>query len=393
MTILFVYPRMFHPHRGGIERVTDILCKEFVKRGHHVLYLHSIRDETILDYLYPAPIYFFPAPVNDLVKNGIFYQGFLKEHQVDIVINQDVLSYSSLFLYSKYVENVYTISVIHNSPLILYGHLGTLTLQLRNHSFIEYIKRLLRFFKIPMLKKNYLKYLRIHYMECIANSELLCLLSEKFIPELLRIFPANMSKVIAIGNPNTYSVLSNVVYSKKKQLLYVGRLVWNQKRVDRLVDIWKRLYKDFPDWEMVIVGGGPMEQELKRRCSHLERVIFTGFQDPEPYYKEGCILCLTSDFEGWGMVLTEAMTFGVVPVAFNSFAAVTDIIEDGETGILVPPFSCKKFSDELKRLMKDEELRERMSQSCMHSVGRFNIERIANQWETQFVKLKDPSVG
>lgn len=379
---------MFHPHRGGIERVSDLLCREFVKRGHEVLYLHTNCDETILNYSYPAPVYFFPASINDLVVNGIFYQEFLKEHQVDIVINQDALSYSSLFSYSKDIEKVHTITVIHNSPLILYDHLGALTLQLRNHSFIEHIKRPLRFFKIPMLKKNYLKFLRAHYMECLENSELLCLLSEKFIPELLRIFPADMSRVIAIGNPNTYSILTDVVYPKKKQLLYVGRLVWNQKRVDRLVGIWKRLYKDFPDWEMVIVGGGPMEQVLKRRCSHLERVIFTGYQDPEPYYKEGRILCLTSDFEGWGMVLTEAMTFGVVPVAFNSYAAVTDIIEDGKTGILVPPFSSSEYADALKILMTDEELLERMSRLCMCSVSRFGIQHVASQWEEQFAKLK-----
>ena len=228
-------------------------------------------------------------------------------------------------------------------------------------------------------------------MECLANSELLCLLSEKFIPELLKIFPADMSKVISIGNPNTYSLVMDAVYPKKKQLLYVGRLVWNQKRVDRLVGIWKRLYKYFPDWEMVIVGGGPMEQELKRRCSRLERVIFTGYQDPEPYYKEGSILCLTSDFEGWGMVLTEAMTFGVIPVAFNSYAAVTDIIEDGKTGILVPPFSSSKYADALRKLMTNRDLLEHMSQMCIHSVSRFDIQHVASQWEEQFTKLKNRS--
>lgn len=62
----------------------------------------------------------------------------------------------------------------------------------------------------------------------------------------------------------------------------------------------------------------------------MERVVFTGWQDPESFYRDASILCLTSDFEGWGMVLTEAMTFGAVPVAFNSYAAITDIIDDGK---------------------------------------------------------------
>lgn len=46
MNILFIHPVMFHPQRGGIERVSDLLCREFIRRGHHVLCLHSVRDES-----------------------------------------------------------------------------------------------------------------------------------------------------------------------------------------------------------------------------------------------------------------------------------------------------------------------------------------------------------
>lgn len=64
------------------------------------------------------------------------------------------------------------------------------------------------------------------------------------------------------------------------------------------------------------------------------------------------------------MVLTEAMTFGVVPVAFNSYAAITDIIDDGKNGLLIPPFSHRAFARKLGALMKDEELRMEMSKLC-----------------------------
>lgn len=58
MNILFIHPVMFHPQRGGIERVSDLLCREFIRRGHHVLCLHSVRDESRMDYAYPASSYF-----------------------------------------------------------------------------------------------------------------------------------------------------------------------------------------------------------------------------------------------------------------------------------------------------------------------------------------------
>lgn len=51
MNILFIHPVMFHPQRGGIERVSDLLCREFIRRGHHVLCLHSVRDESRMDYV------------------------------------------------------------------------------------------------------------------------------------------------------------------------------------------------------------------------------------------------------------------------------------------------------------------------------------------------------
>lgn len=51
MNILFIHPVMFHPQRGGIERVSDLLCREFIRRGHHVLCLHSVRDESRMDHI------------------------------------------------------------------------------------------------------------------------------------------------------------------------------------------------------------------------------------------------------------------------------------------------------------------------------------------------------
>ena len=60
--------------------------------------------------------------------------------------------------------------------------------------------------------------------------------------------------MIAIPNPNTYPAQENTDFLKKKQILYVGRIEWRQKRVGRLIDIWKRIYKKIPDWELVICG-------------------------------------------------------------------------------------------------------------------------------------------
>ena len=370
-----------------------MITVELIKRGHNVLFLHNIRDEALLDYPYPAPIYYFPFSVCEVEKNGLFYQNFLVEHHVDIVINQDPLTYHALCRFSKRMEQVKTISVIHTTPSSMYNYLFSLTMRLRNDTWIEKIKRVARIIKVPRIKSDYWLRLENCYDDCFAYTDLLCLLSLKFIPELKRIHSGDMDRVIAIGNPNTYSEQNLVKGTKKKQILYVGRLEWYQKRVDRLVDIWGYLYKDFPDWELIFVGDGPTRHEIEQKSLKMERVVFTGRQDPEPFYRSASILCLVSDFEGWGMVLTEAMTFGTIPVVFNSFAAVTDIIEDGKTGLLVTPFSCKQFAQKLRMLMSNEELRAEMSEACVQSVKRFDIQNIVDQWEEAFGRLKGKNIN
>lgn len=124
MNILFIHPVMFHPQRGGIERVSDLLCREFIRRGHNVLCLHNVRDESRMDYAYPASSYFFPYQVREVEKNGLFFRGFLQEHRIDMVIDQDPQTYYKLYPFSKALRGVYIISVIHYNPLGIYHHLG-----------------------------------------------------------------------------------------------------------------------------------------------------------------------------------------------------------------------------------------------------------------------------
>lgn len=157
-----------------------------------------------------------------------------------------------------------------------------------------------------------------------------------------------------------------------------------------MLEIWQQLFEVFPDWKLIIVGGGDALDSLQQLAKKmgLKRVCFEGFQDPRPYYERASIFCMTSTWETFGLVLIEAMNYGCVPMAFNSYAAATDIIDDNENGILIPPVDCEKYANALAALMRDSALRKRMAEAAMEKAKLFSVEKICNAWDKLFNELK-----
>ena len=385
-SILFVYPTVFNPKVGGVERVTDILARQFVERGKKVYYLHNKQNSALMDFEFPAPVYFFPKTDYHSYENVVFYHQFLKEYDIDIVINQCGLFEDSV-LYNNVGNNkTKVISVLHSNPLLNYEHLSSQELILKEKSAKGVLKFIARLLLFPKIKEKYLSARKAHFKYLFAQPNKVVLLSSSYI----ECFPKyniehNKVNLSTIPNPCSFPIEYNS--KKRKQLLYVGRLEKAEKRPDRLLKIWNRLYNKYPDWELVIVGDGKERKRLECQARNLKRVSFVGFQSPEQYYRDSSFLCMTSKYEGFPMVLTEAMAFGTIPFAFNSYSAVHDIIEDGKTGFLIKPFSIKEYAKKLEILMKDENMRIAMSNNCTESVTRFSVENIIAMWETLFDSL------
>lgn len=385
-TILFIYPTPFNPQAGGVERVTDLLAKGFITRGYKVMYLHHEHKEGLMNYDFPAPVFFFPDSNYRSSKNVPFYHHFLQENKVDIIINQCGLFEDSV-LYNNIGENkCKIISVFHSNPMINYEHLSQEELVLKEKTFMGVVKLIARFILYPKIKFSYLARRRKHFNFILSHSDKICLLSESYKLCLKKYCDEYAEeKIVSIPNPKSFKSQRD---KKKMQLLYIGRLEYGAKRPDRLLKIWKRLYRKFPNWELFVVGDGKERGRLELQARKMERISFVGFQSPERYYRDASILCLTSSFEGFPMVLLEAMTFGVVPFAYDSFSAVHDIIEDGKTGILVTPFSIKEYADKLAILMNEKEKCLQMSENCIENAVRFDLSNILVRWESLFDSLE-----
>ena len=188
-----------------------------------------------------------------------------------------------------------------------------------------------------------------------------------------------------ISGYNTASKEEKAKYNeKKKEVLIVSRLEEEPKRISLALKIWKEIETDhtLSEWKLKIVGHGKMESWYKSLVIHygLQRVFFEGTKNPETYYNEASIFMMTSSFEGWGLTLTEAQQYGCVPLAFHSFASLTDIITDKVNGFAIPNDDISLYIKQMKLLMTDEKLRKSMSANAIESSKQFSIEIIIKKW-------------
>ena len=223
-------------------------------------------------------------------------------------------------------------------------------------------------------------------------STVFCLLSDKFFPEFVEEMKLkDYSKLRAVNNPNTFSIkeIDDNYLHKENIILFVGRVV-ESKGVYDFVNIWKNLYKDNPSWKAVMVGSGPELEKVKSYAAklNLTNIRFEGRQSGvASYYKRAKILCLPSAYEGWGMVLTEGMAYGVVPFAYNSYASVNDIIDDGISGFVTKPFDIREMAEKIQFLIDNPKTMLEISNAAKRKIEQFDEKNIGDKWEELFSSI------
>lgn len=377
MNIVFAYPTGLNPQKGGVERITDIIAKILLKRGYTIFYLNWKREQD--NYEYPVPVIDLPSSNLEDPNNLEVYNRFLKENRIDIIINQHGLYEGTYFLSQVKVQNVKIISVLHSDPFGYYNHLFADLMTLRDSSIKEKVKRVARFFLYRKVKKIIHRSLVNHYTFIQEHPQYVCLLSESYKERLEEYCDLPDNYFMSIPNPNTYENIE-IIPHKEPILLFVGRLDNRSKKLFTLIDIWYRLCKLYPQWKLIIVGDGPDKDVLINKAKDISNIEFKGYQDPREYYEKASIFCMTSIFEGFPMCLTEAMQFGCVPIAFDSFSAVYDIIKPGETGELVKSFDKKEYVGKLIHLIDDETYRKKLSKNAFQYVKRYDIANILPKW-------------
>lgn len=180
--------------------------------------------------------------------------------------------------------------------------------------------------------------------------------------------------------PKQYSPLKN------KNVIAVGRYTW-QKGFDLLIEAWESVAVIHPDWTLHIYGLGDKEsyQIIAREKGIEDKVTCHSFaENVYEKYRESSIFVLSSRYEGFGLVLAEAMATGLPSVAFNCPDGPSDIITDGVDGILVENGDTRKLAEGLKYLISHEEERVLYGKNARENMKRYNKDTIMQEWINLF---------
>ena len=190
--------------------------------------------------------------------------------------------------------------------------------------------------------------------------------------------------------PNFLNIqVSQISSCHSKRVIAVGRLSW-EKGYDRLIDIWELVSRKSPDWQLDIFGEGELEKNLSYKIAkkHINNITIHPTTNNISYeFSKSSICVMTSYYEGFALVLLEALKHGVPCVAYDCPFGPASIIEDNRCGYLIDNGNINVFAKKLCTLMNDENARKEFSKESIKRSKDFAIDTIMGKWINLFESL------
>ena len=238
--------------------------------------------------------------------------------------------------------------------------------------------------KVCFIKKLFAKFWSSNLLHHLQKLDKLVVLTDRDRDSWVE-----LNNVVTIPDP--LSILPTKISPlTEKRVVAIARYS-HEKGIDLLLKAWSIVEKQISDWRLDVYGDGdrtPYEQliddlKINRKSCQLHGRT----DDVEKEYCNSSIFVLSSRFEGFGMVLLEAMACGLAVVSFDCPCGPKDIVKDGEDGLLVENGNIDLLASSLSRLMNDETLRQSMSKTGQKNAQRFSIDYVADQWRRLFESL------
>ena len=377
MKIFYVYTALLT--KGGADRVITDKANWLSAHGYDI----AIVTDTQLG----RPPVFPLSPKVRLIDLAI---DFSKEYGHNFFV-RTILYYYLMFGYKRKMKRL----LLEERPDIVVTTLG------RDISFLPNLndgsakigevhttRYFLRNFHLLKKRNVFFKYLTMYFrwkMECqVKKLDALVLLAEQHKEDW-----KNMKSIYVV--PNSYPFYPDEPSTcTNKQVIMVGRYN-DAKGYDYLIPAWSVVHQRHPDWVLNVYGSGEYYEQVvswikEKRLENSIRLHEPTDQIMEKYL-ESSICVMSSRYEGFPMVLLEAMASGVPCVAFDCPYGPRNIIRHEEDGLLVDYLNSSALADGLCRLIQDEDLRKRFGRQARENVRRFSKESIMSQWERVFASV------
>ena len=198
-----------------------------------------------------------------------------------------------------------------------------------------------------------------------------------------------LSNVEVIPDPLAFDI-DQVSPLTNKRVIAVGRYVY-QKGFDLLLQAWKKIEQQHPDWELAIYGMGdrtPYEQIIEELQIDRTRCHLNGStSDIKAEYLNSSLFVFSSRFEGFGMVLIEAMACGLPVISYDCPCGPKDIVRHNEDGLLVPSGSIGSLAKAMGKMMCDVNLRQQMAKAAVKNVQRYKLDSVCQHWHSLFESI------
>lgn len=187
---------------------------------------------------------------------------------------------------------------------------------------------------------------------------------------------------------------NNLSDGSAKRVIAVGRLDY-QKGFDRLIQAWGivQQHETFKDWTLDIFGQGEWKKMLQNMIDKAELNKHTHINKPTnaigKEYANSSLIVMTSNYEGFGMVLVEAMACGVPAIAFDCKCGPKDIIKNGTNGLLIANGDINGLAEAMMKLMSDRDYRKFLSGNAHRVTATYSEEAVMNQWINLFTSLTE----
>lgn len=389
MNILFLFYAPMLPYVGGIQRVSENLAREMSKRGHSVYYLSINSEEKDTNYAYPVPQLFLDDKLSkdDYLES---YRSLVIQYSINVVINQEARE-DLLEVLAQTPVGVKRITCFHTQPFLTQGKTRQIMKYYRLQGLKAQLYRTLCWL-FPIFHAKQTMKLEIDVFDrALRVSDKICLESHFYFNRIIKYMPyVDANKFVAVNNPNTFPSIETSIYTKEKIILWVGRQINTPKNVPVFIDFWVRFHKRNPEWQAVIIGVGPDLEYNKRYalCRKAHNISFLGrVEDVSEYYKKSTFFVTTSMYEGFPMVLIEAMNNGCIPCAFDTFESLYDIIDNGLNGIIAPQYKIDILVHRIERVITDSSTLRKMHEAALEKSSAFTVERIVDKWERLLTEL------